>query len=106
MIHSVRLDRLPDGLPFPPELMSRISYSAERRELQFDGFMSKTDFDKLVRLNNDLGYQRALERLFQVCTFPVAKTTQSSHRKPYLLTGLAAMALALTVIVAAAMWWK
>lgn len=69
MLRCVKLDRLPDDLSFPEKLADRISYDAASHELRFNGFMSKTDFDKLVRLHNDIGYQRALERLFQISTF-------------------------------------
>lgn len=69
MIRSVPLERLPDGLVFPEELAQRIRYDATRRRLEFDGYMSKVEFDKLLRLHNDLEYQKALERLFQICVF-------------------------------------
>ena len=32
--------------------------------------MSKQDFDCLLGLHNDIGYQQALQELFQKCTFP------------------------------------
>ncbi|MCA9118960.1 MAG: hypothetical protein H6822_16735 [Planctomycetaceae bacterium] len=72
MLRRVKLSRLPDGLVFPEKLADRINYDRASRELQFSGFMSKTDFDKLLCLHNDIEYQRALERLFQICTFEVA----------------------------------
>ncbi len=72
MLRSVKLDRLPENLVFPEKLADRISYDTDSRQLQFRGFMSKTDFDKLVCLHNDIDYQRALERLFQICTFESA----------------------------------
>ncbi|HUG71566.1 MAG TPA: hypothetical protein VMM76_27730 [Pirellulaceae bacterium] len=83
MLRSVKLDRLPDDLSFPEKLVDRISYDASSRELRFHGFMSKVDFDKLVHLHNDIDYQRALERLFQICTFepePSSVGTRSSIR--------------------------
>jgi hypothetical protein len=87
MIHSVKLERLPDGLRFPAELAARVSYVSETRQLRFDGFMSKTDFDKLLHLSNDLSYQRALEKLFQECTFASPHSATSVNRKPVLLAG-------------------
>jgi hypothetical protein len=94
MIRSVRLDRLPEGLTFPAELAARISFAADAHELRFEGFMSKTDFDKLLRLHNELAYQRALEQLFQKCTFRDAASNveakRASHTKAYLGLGVAA----------------
>lgn len=69
MMRTVPLSQLPQGLTFPPELVPRIRFNSARRQLEFDGFMSKRDFDKLIVLHNDLEYQRALERLFQICVF-------------------------------------
>ena len=102
MLHSVPLERLPETVRFPAELSAKISFDAEQRRLQYDGFMSKTDFDKLVRLSNELAYQRALESLFQVSTFRPAKPRASPVARsfPMLYTGIAALvavtALALT----------
>jgi hypothetical protein len=67
MDHSVRLDRLPDGLAFPPELGDRIRHDSARGTLSFRGFMSKADFDRLSRLHDDWGYRRSLEELFRLC---------------------------------------
>jgi hypothetical protein len=106
MIRSVHLDRLPDGLEFPHELQAKVAYDSDRRQLRFEGFMSKTDFDKLVRLHNDLAYQRSLQQLFQTCTF-TAKATHPARRQPMVLTGLAAAAFLVTLLIAAAaVWWR
>ena len=51
--------------------------------------MSKTDFDKLICLSNDIGYQRALERLFQIATYSDDSSTQSTA-KAWVLAGVAA----------------
>jgi hypothetical protein len=80
MTRSVRLERLPEGLVFPAEMAARISFAPNTHELRFEGFMSKTDFDKLLRLSNDLAYQRALEQLFQRCTFRDAVSQPTSRR--------------------------
>jgi hypothetical protein len=68
MHHSVPMDRLPEGLTFPPELQGRISHDPSSRTLSFQGFMSKADFDRLGRLHDDWGYRRTLEELFRICT--------------------------------------
>ena len=68
MNHTVRLDSLPDGLAFPPEMEGRIAFDAARRTLSFEGFMSKADFDRLSRLHDDWGYRRTLEELFRLCS--------------------------------------
>jgi hypothetical protein len=82
-----------------------VNYSQETHELQFDGFMSKTDFDKLIRLHGDVGYQRALEQLFQTCTFQASSSIQRTRGQPVLLAGLATAALIATMVWAIAAWW-
>lgn len=89
MIRAVRLERLPADLQFPQDLRAKISFDVARQQLQYDGFMSKTDFDKLVRLSNDLAYQRALEKLFQVCTFVVQPPPATGHAWRWVITGVA-----------------
>ena len=96
---AVKLDRIPDGLSFPPKLQERIRYDSTARELQFDGFMSKTDFDKLVGLHNDIAYQRALERLFQIATFDTP-AEDSPSRGPVWILGLSVIC----VVLATAAW--
>jgi hypothetical protein len=68
MDHSIRLERLPQGLVFPPELLDRVAFDADRKTLTFHGFMSKADFDRLSRLSEDWGYRRSLEDLFRLCS--------------------------------------
>jgi hypothetical protein len=68
MDHFVVLDRLPDGLEFPPDLRDRIAYSPESRRLGFKGFMSKADFDRLWMLSEDWSFRHKLEDLFRICT--------------------------------------
>ena len=98
MLRHVKLEQLPDGLSFPEKLADRISYDSDSRELRFEGFMSKTDFDKLVRLHNDIGYQRALERLFQICTFESEPAHAVSRSKLMLIAaGATAAIVALSV---------
>jgi hypothetical protein len=66
--HFITMDRLPDGLEFPPALKDRIWFDAAQRRLVFRGFMSKAEFDRLNRLSDDWGYRRPLEDLFRLCT--------------------------------------
>ena len=68
MDHSVPIDRLPDGLVFPPEMADRIRHDPVERTLTFRGFMSKAEFDRLSRLHDDWSYRRPLEELFRLCT--------------------------------------
>lgn len=96
MIHSVRLERLPSNFQFPQELTGKISFDAGSQQLKFDGFMSKTDFDKLVRLHNDLSYQRSLEQLFQVSIYNAPKARSRFRQMPLVFTGIAAALIAFT----------
>ena len=72
MTHSVRLDALPEGMTFPPEMDGRIAYDPAGRTLSFRGFMSKADFDRLGQLHDDWGYRRTLEELFRLCSWESA----------------------------------
>jgi hypothetical protein len=65
--HFINLDRLPDGLEFPPELKDRIQFDPAARKLIFHGYMSKTDFDRLSKVSNDWSFRRRLEELFRLC---------------------------------------
>jgi hypothetical protein len=68
MDHFVTLNRLPEGVQFPPELSDRIRYDGSSCRLVFQGFMSKAEFDRLSVLSPDWPYRRALEDLFRLCT--------------------------------------
>ena len=68
MEHFVNMPDFPERLQFPPDLSDRIRYDTARKRLVYDGFMSKTDFDRLCRVSDDWGYRRALEDLFRLCT--------------------------------------
>jgi hypothetical protein len=65
MDHFIKLDKLPEGLKFPHDLMDRIYFDAEQGKLVFRGTMSKHDFDRLSQLTNDWGFRRRLEDLFR-----------------------------------------
>ncbi len=77
MIRAVSVDKLPEGLSFPGDLQRKIHYDPSQRRLAFEGFMSKATFDRLYRLTDDREYRRALEALFQECTFD---ETDGAHR--------------------------
>ena len=66
MEHFVKMERLPDGLEFPPELKDRIHFDAIARRLSFHGYMSKTDFDRLSLMTTDWSFRRSLEELFRL----------------------------------------
>jgi hypothetical protein len=82
----VRLDRLPDGLEFPADLLDRLAYDEGRKQLSFRGFMSKADFDRLSRLSEDWSYRRALEELLRLC--PLEPETLSKNRITAILARL------------------
>lgn len=67
MDHFVKLDKMPDGFEFPPEMKDRIHFNEERHELVFRGYMSKTEFDRLCQLTRDWKFRRTLEELFCLC---------------------------------------
>lgn len=104
MVHAVHLDRLPDDLQFPAELKTKISYEPNLKQLQFEGFMSKTDFDKLLQLHNDLAYQRSLEHLFQICTFPDASQPPAGKRSAVVWASVAAAGTA--AVFAVVLLWR
>jgi hypothetical protein len=68
MDHFVKLDKLPEGLEFPPPFKDRIRYDSEAHKLVFRGYMSKADFDQLSQLTSDWKFRRTLEDLFRLCT--------------------------------------
>jgi hypothetical protein len=98
MLHEVPVDSLPDNLSFPSDLQPRIHYDASRRRIAYEGFMSKATFDRLYGLADDNNYRRALEELFQVCTFEDATDRGWSRGLVCLAIGLASIA---TVVAAA-----
>ncbi|MCL4205956.1 MAG: hypothetical protein KJ000_26020 [Pirellulaceae bacterium] len=91
MIRAVPVQKLPEGLSFPGDLERKIHYDASRRQLAFEGFMSKATFDRLYRLADDREYRRALEELFQLCTFD---DSERADRRPAARFVLVAIGLA------------
>jgi hypothetical protein len=78
--HFVKLDRLPDGFEFPPQLSDRIHFDPVARKLVFHGYMSKTDFDRMCQLTNDWAFRRTLEELFRLCVPEDPKKPQGVRR--------------------------
>lgn len=79
MDHFVKLDRIPEGYEFPPDLKDRIHFDAVAHKLVFRGYMSKSDFDRLGQATRDWGFRRALEDLFRECV-PEAGPMPRGHR--------------------------
>ena len=67
MDHFVELDRLPDGVEFPPQMKNRIYFDAQAHKLVFQGHMSEADFDRVSAISNDWTLRRTLEELFRLC---------------------------------------
>jgi hypothetical protein len=103
MIRAVAVDRLPEGLSFPGDLQRRIHYDARQHRLAFEGFMSKATFDRLYRLTDDREYRRALEELFQVCTYDDSESAEHVRMRG-LMWGMIGLASA-AVVVALGMLW-
>jgi len=59
-----RLAQLPQWIEFPPELKDRMYYDASGKRLVFRGRMSRTERDKLIRLDEDVLYHQAIFRLY------------------------------------------
>jgi hypothetical protein len=99
MDHSAMLQTLPETIAFPTALKERIRYEPARKRLVFSGFMTKSEYDQLTRLHNDVGYQRAVERLFQL------SAEQDSPQFRRVLRVLAVL-VALCLILGAVVWWQ
>lgn len=92
MRHEVDLKFLPPGLEFPSDLRDKISYDPSRCRLIFVGRMSRTEFERLLRLSNDADFLRAVERLSQISTNGETKPAKSRR-----------MTLGSTIAIAAAL---
>jgi hypothetical protein len=80
MDHFVRLERLPEGVEFPPHMKERIHFDAVGHKLVYRGYMSKSDFDRLCQLSSDWSYRRTLEDLFRLCIPEDEKRPTRVHR--------------------------
>ncbi|OJW22570.1 MAG: hypothetical protein BGO49_00885 [Planctomycetales bacterium 71-10] len=69
MDRFVTLDRLPDDFAVPAGYADRLTFDAAARRLTFQGYMSKTDFDRLSARTRDWAFRRKLEELFQQCVY-------------------------------------
>ena len=97
--------RLPPGLRFPPRFENRVRYNSEKKRLEFDGYMSKADFDILCSLHNDIEYQRALLHLFQICVFePTGSARETRIGFSYLTIGAAVVFTVILVLVLLRLW--
>ena len=80
MDHFVKLDKLPEGYQFPPDLKERIYFDPASHKLVFRGYMSKSDFDRLSEPTRDWGFRRSLEELFRI-SVPEIDTFQPGGRR-------------------------
>lgn len=99
MAHVVKLEKLPDGVEFPPGLRGVISFEASQKRLVFQGFMSKATYDCLRNLHTDMKYAQAVDELFQLS---VMDDVPQLHRLGNMLRLLVIFCLALSVVV----WWQ
>lgn len=100
---SVFLKNLPDGLRFPDGVAARIRYDGEKRQLFFEGFMSKAQFDILHGLSSDGEYQLAVEQLFELSVPGRAASSARGGLRPYLFVVVISLSgLAAAMAVA---WW-
>jgi hypothetical protein len=97
--HAVKLASLPSDFELPPEVAKRIRFDPATHQLIFRGFMSKADYDRLMRLKGSVDYGRAIEHLFQIST---EDETPGSRRLRRVLATLVAVCLVLAAVV----WWQ
>lgn len=104
MIQYVALSVPPADFQVPDDLKERFWYDRRRQRLCFDGFMSKSTYDQLLKLSRDVQYRRALEALFR-SSIPEDNVGSFQRRKAAIafitVFGLvAAGALAVLVVLA------
>ncbi len=63
-IAEVPLEKLPEGIEFPPELSDKIEYDAQAKVLRFKGTMSDAERDQLMKLSDDPAWQKAVKLLY------------------------------------------
>jgi hypothetical protein len=97
--HTVKLDSLPAGLEFPPEFANRIYFDAAAHRLVYRGFMYKSHYDRLMRLDSSVAYRRAIQRLFQC-----SADTETPQIRQFARI-LATLVVACLLLVAIA-WWQ
>lgn len=99
MEYAVKVGSIPAGLRFPDQLQKRIRFEADNQQLVFQGFMYKSDYDQLIRLSQDVSYQNAVAKLFQLSTDSDPPQMRKFGR---ILGGLTLVCLLLATIV----WWS
>jgi hypothetical protein len=99
MVHYSKLRKLPVGLKLPTDLADHIFFDAQKKRLSFKGFMSKSQYDRLMQLDADRDYQEAVNRFFQLSAEDDNPIVRGIGR---VLAGLVAVCLVLAVIV----WWQ
>ena len=63
----VKLKNLPAEVEFPNNLKNKIRYWPMEKVLIFEGPMSKSDRDELLKLSRDINYRKAISELFNLC---------------------------------------
>jgi hypothetical protein len=99
MDHSATLHDLPETFQFPPELRERIRFDTRRKRLVFSGFMTKSEYDQLFQLHGEVGYQRAIERLFQLSS----EQEIPQFRRVLRVLGVLVV---LCLMLGAVVWWE
>jgi hypothetical protein len=99
MDYTVKLNQLPKGLEFPPDLEGRCSLDIIQKQLVFHGFMSSADYTRLIQLHPDVEYHKAVAQLFQL---------SSEEQAPQLgrLRKALGFLVVLSLVLAAVVWWQ
>lgn len=97
--NAVKLDALPTGLEFPAELASRIYFDAAAHRLVYRGFMYKSHYDRLIRLDSSVEYRRAVQRLFQC-----SSDMETPHLRRF--GRIIAILIAVCLLLAGVIWWQ
>ncbi len=63
-IAEVPLEKLPEGLEFPPELSDKLEYDPQAKVLRFKGTMTEAERDQLIKLSDDPAWQKAVKLLY------------------------------------------
>ena len=98
MEHTVQVTTMPVEIEFPRNLQRKIRFDRAQQQLVFRGFMCKSEYDQLLRLNQDVNYQNAVTQLFQQSTIPNAPQLRKLGRM------LATLTIA-CFLLAALVWW-
>jgi hypothetical protein len=80
MDHFVKLERLPEGYEIPRSVSDKLHFDAEGHRLVFQGYMSKTEFDRICEPTRDWGFRRSVEELFMKSVADVQPAGAGKHR--------------------------